>query len=759
MRNLKQSLRSVKNPTMSNHAWQVEIFDATQPLQRERICEYIESERVSNVIDTLSCQLVDYLRSTHLDTHSDDSELIDTFKRSHGIESLNDFGVWVLYPWTGQLVHTLPQPLFHSLRTDRNRHKISREEQEKLQKATIGIVGLSAGLAVAKCMALEGVGGKFCISDFDKLDLSNLNRIQACIADIGLPKVVLAARSMLEINPFLDIQVYPDGISENNIGEFFDGGEGVDVLVEECDSLWMKIRLREEAKRRAIPVIMDTSDRGLVDVERFDTERNRPLFHNLIGQTSSESVRNMTARERIGFVLKILGANEISTDASASLLEIGQTISTWPQLGSAVTAGGAVVTDVVRRILLHSFNCSGRFSVDIESLVRDGIGAYHEACPKPTDFQIEPKQHVLRKPTSLLERGLDEQGFRWLVSMASMAPSGGNSQPWRFSLEDGSILGFLASDRRSPILDFHFGASYLAIGAAAENILLAAPELGLTPVLEILQAPTPSHPLFKIRFHQATSVGNDRELFSQIPLRCTNRRLGSRKMMQVEHIAVLTEEANRAKAALEIITDPALLDEIAQIIGHGDRIRLLSESMHREMMSELRWTPQEAAATRDGIDVSTLELSDAGIEVLKLLSRWPTMQRLRHVAGGKGLEGPSRDAISSASAFALLRVRSNGWSSRFEGGRALQRVWLRATSLGLSIQPMSVLVYLFDRIEDGDTKDFDNVTLAGLRGLRERYRRLFPIQPKSEDLLLFRIGHLDPPSARSIRLEVDAIIA
>ena len=230
------------------------------------------------------------------------------------------------------------------------------------------------------------------------------------------------------------------------------------------------------------------------------------------------------------------------------------------------------------------------------------------------------------------------------------------------------------------------------------------------------------------------------------------------------HIQSLRDEADRSNATLEILVEPSQLDAIAQVVGFGDRLRFLSEPLHREMMDELRWTSNEAASRRDGIDrdgidIATLEISEADCEVLKLLSSWPTMKRLREIGGGTGLETPSRDAIATASAFALLRYRSNGSWSRFEGGRALQRVWLRATSLGLSIQPMSVLVYLFERIENAETVGLDEETQTGLRALHHRYRELFPPRPHSTDLLLFRIAYADPPSVRSKRLRLDEIVA
>ena len=65
------------------------------------------------------------------------------------------------------------------------------------------------------------------------------------------------------------VVVDPEGIHADNLATFLDG---LDLVVEECDSLDVKFMVREEARERRIPVIMETSDRGVLDVERFDLE-------------------------------------------------------------------------------------------------------------------------------------------------------------------------------------------------------------------------------------------------------------------------------------------------------------------------------------------------------------------------------------------------------------------------------------------------------------------------------------------------------
>ena len=133
----------------------------------------------------------------------------------------------------------------------------------------------------------------------------------------------------------------------------------------------MKLLLRERARALRVPVLMETSDRGMLDVERFDLEPERPILHGLTGSVSSSTIRELPDDDRLALVLSIVGAESISTRAAASLLEIKQTLSTWPQLASDVILGGAVMTVAVRRLLLGQPLASGRRYVDVDAVLTD----------------------------------------------------------------------------------------------------------------------------------------------------------------------------------------------------------------------------------------------------------------------------------------------------------------------------------------------------------------------------------------------------
>ena len=159
----------------------------------------------------------------------------------------------------------------------------------------VGVVGLSVGHAIAHLLAQEGLCGRLRLADFDDLELSNLNRVPATVFDLGLNKATVAARRIAELDPYLPVELFDRGITTESVDRFLDG---VDVLVEECDSLDTKVLIRQVARARGIPVLMATGDRGTLDVERFDPSPIARFCTDCSATWSSRSSPGCRARRR-----------------------------------------------------------------------------------------------------------------------------------------------------------------------------------------------------------------------------------------------------------------------------------------------------------------------------------------------------------------------------------------------------------------------------------------------------------------------------
>lgn len=321
------------------------------------------------VYDQIVSQLKELIKISHPTKRLTPEEYDQHLAAYVGDKALETIGVWVYYPWADKIVHIVDEADFIALRTSRNKHKIMEEEDAKLRHKKIGIIGLSVGGSIALTIAMERICGELRLADFDKIELTNMNRIRTGIHNIQVSKAVVAAREIAELDPFIKVKCYLDGATEQNLDDFFTNGGNLDVLVEECDGIDIKILSRVKAKALQIPVVMDTNDRGMVDVERFDLEPERPLLHGFIpADLDLERLKGLSDAEKLPIFRPMVALDDMSARMKYSLGEIGKTITTWPQLASSVVLGGAAVTDTCRRIMLDQYRNSGRYYVDFEQI-------------------------------------------------------------------------------------------------------------------------------------------------------------------------------------------------------------------------------------------------------------------------------------------------------------------------------------------------------------------------------------------------------
>jgi molybdopterin/thiamine biosynthesis adenylyltransferase len=134
----------------------------------------------------------------------------------------------------------------------RNIGWLTREEQAILRTKRVAIAG-GGGVGGVHLLTMARLGiGAFNIADFDKFDIANFNRqVGANMSTVGEAKVDVMARMAREINPGLDIKIFPEGINEGNLDEFLDG---VDLYIDGLDFFAFDIRQKTFARCAALGV-------------------------------------------------------------------------------------------------------------------------------------------------------------------------------------------------------------------------------------------------------------------------------------------------------------------------------------------------------------------------------------------------------------------------------------------------------------------------------------------------------------------------
>lgn len=360
------------------------IFDLGRPFDRRSLEELLSERKIQQVID-------DYREQLHELFAVKNPSIVYSPEFPYKFEQyyaelekktpLVEHGRWVYYPWLSTLVHILEDKDFQLVRTARNRNLITSEEQEKFYNSVVGLAGLSVGNSVALAMALQGGARHIRLADHDRLALSNTNRIRAGVDNLGLPKVEMTARQIYALNPYAKIELFSDGLNQKNIKKFFAGPPKLDIVIDEIDNLAVKFLIREQAKRHRLAVVMaaDNGDNGVVDIERYDLNPRTPFFHGRMGKVSYKMLSNLDKFGIGKMITKHVGAENVTDRMKGSLLEMGKTIVSWPQLGGAALLNGSAVAYCVRKILNKQPLESNRSLVSLDELL---IPAYNSPVQK-----------------------------------------------------------------------------------------------------------------------------------------------------------------------------------------------------------------------------------------------------------------------------------------------------------------------------------------------------------------------------------------
>lgn len=344
---------------------------------------------------------------------------------------------------------------------------------------------------------------------------------------------------------------------------------------------------------------------------------------------------------------------------------------------------------------------------------------------------------VSMKPAGALD-------IRMLVTDALNAPSGDNAQPWRFAIENGTLLIYKVPGADPTLYDYRERGTYLAHGALVENISICAARRGYRAGIALF----PGEPdcTARISFSRADGV-EDELLAHAIPARTTNRKPYHKIALRADHRAAL--ETAIPGTDLRLVEAPTARALLAHAVSTNERLLMEERQLHDGLFGMIRWSRQ-AEREMPGLYVETMELPPPVRFLFRHVVRhWPLLSILNLAGFSRMIPAQTAPVYEASSAFGAIVSTGYDAADFVVSGRAFERLWLTATRVGLSLQPTTAIPYLMQRIAGGDAEMFSPKHRALIQEAYGVMEKTFNLVGSEHIVMLFRVGYGDPPTAHS----------
>ena len=178
------------------------------------------------------------------------------------------------------------------------------------------------------------------------------------------------------------------------------------------------------------------------------------------------------------------------------------------------------------------------------------------------------------------------------VRHATLAPSGHNTQPWRFSLKEDSIRIFPDFARRLPVVDPDNRELYISLGCALENLVISAKYAGYDSEIEYF--PAGEHSECLLVTLKRINAAEDNILFQAIPKRHTNRREYNKQQIPRADLNKLESVPKENGVTSLMLTEPRAIEQIIELVKEGNRIQMNNDAFMAELISWIRFSDSEA---------------------------------------------------------------------------------------------------------------------------------------------------------------------
>lgn len=288
--------------------------------------------------------------------------------------------------------------------------------------------------------------------------------------------------------------------------------------------------------------------------------------------------------------------------------------------------------------------------------------------PSIQPWQVLEQDFPLREsPTQQLE---------FLLNYAVLAPSGHNTQPWKFTLHQETLELWADLSRALPRVDPEHRELIISCGAAVLNLRLALHHFGYQGNIQILPDPERSNLLARIQLGDwSQESAEERTLFEAIQHRHTNRQAFNDRDIPDIFLQGLHTIAIEEGVWLHRVKGSTARSHLLDLVNLADHLQMADPATRKELSD---WMHLGNDPRHDGLPAYAFGIPQR-FDFLTIVLSWLT----RFFNLGDHIARQDEKRLQSASEILILGTNSDTPEDWLKAGQALEKILLRAQSLGI----------------------------------------------------------------------------
>jgi hypothetical protein len=328
-----------------------------------------------------------------------------------------------------------------------------------------------------------------------------------------------------------------------------------------------------------------------------------------------------------------------------------------------------------------------------------------------------------------------------IIQMALKAPTGDNSQHWRFTWNDNTLAIFYDEILGRHALNNNNHATWLALGCILETIKISASGLRLKVSEELNFENSKTRPAAVVTLHRS-EVHTD-PLISEISTRRTDRIPFLKEPIAEEMLGLLNFEASKFKSCQFSLSQSTPIDILDYLI-FCDEFMWKNTKIAKDFFSWVRLNEKEISLRPDGMQWFNLGLKKSELAPIRFFRKFPHLIKLFWNFGFSRQINRMTESLSmSQGALYCIAIEDTNPKAVSDVGRLAIRCWLQLNSEGYGVQPLSIpSMTAFDIMTGYPPPHTGPLDIETFKRNYPKLKKFFNFSEKQFPVWMFRTGKL-----------------